>query len=96
MQTTAVGKHTGLSFTVYGEAVIIMVQNCIITLLVWNYNKSIGTIEKLMVMAFLSSYAVLLFDPFDKNILQPEHWALITSNGIVLSKYFDLSAVFQF
>ena len=79
MQTAGQGKFSGLSFTVYGESLIITVQNLIIILLIWIYNKNIGILEKLFIFAFMAGYAVLLFDPIEKGILQEEHWKLITS-----------------
>jgi len=69
MQTAGLGKFSGLSFTVYGESLIIMVQNYIIILLIWSYNKSIGFVEKMFIFAFMIGYAFLLFDPMDKRIL---------------------------
>ena len=69
MQTAGLGRFNGLSFTVYGESLIIMVQNYIIILLIWSYNKSIGFVEKLFIFVFMIGYAILLFDPMEKNIL---------------------------
>ena len=69
MQTAGLGRFNGLSFTVYGESLIIMVQNYIIILLIWSYNKSIGFVEKLFIFVFMIGYSILLFDPMEKNML---------------------------
>ena len=69
MQTAGQGKFSGLSFTVYGESLIIMVQNYIIILLIWVYNKDIGIVEKLAIFAFMVGYAFLLFDPMQQGLL---------------------------
>lgn len=79
MQTAGQGYFSGLSFTVYGESFIIMAQNFIIICMIWVYNKQIGIFEKLLIFAFMTAYAVLLFDPMSKGFLTEEHFKLITS-----------------
>lgn len=85
MQTCGVGKFTGLSFSVYGESMIIMFQNFIIILLFWSYNKSIGFVEKFVIFVFFVVYPVLLFDPLEKKFLQEEQFEIITSLGTILN-----------
>lgn len=63
MQTGAFGRFSGLSFSVYGESLIIMVQNYVIILLIWYYNKSVGYVEIFFIFTFMATYAVLMFDP---------------------------------
>jgi len=50
----------------------------------WNYNKSIGFVEKVFVFAFLAGYAFVLFTP---DMLQDQHWKLVASSTTVLGKY---------
>jgi len=56
-----------------------MAQNYIIILMIWAYNKDIGILEKLVIFAFMTAYAILLFDPMGKGFLTEEHFKLITS-----------------
>lgn len=79
MQTAGQGIFSKLSFTVYGETFIIMVQNYIIILMIWFYNKDIGILEKLFIFAFFVGYAVIIFDPLGAGMLQEEHWKMISS-----------------
>merc|ERR1711957_298316 len=62
MQTAGSAMAMSIPFSVYGESIIIMVQNFFILLLIWNYNKSIGAIEKMAVFLFYVSYAYFLFE----------------------------------
>lgn len=62
MQTVGLGQHQNLSFSVYGESAIITVQNYIIVLMIWAYNKNVGFLEKLFITAFWIAYSVILFD----------------------------------
>ena len=61
MQTAGSAMFMGLAFSVYGESVIIFVQNIFIILLLWTYNKNIGILEKAGVIGFFAGYAYLLF-----------------------------------
>ena len=61
MQTAGQAISKNIPFSVYGESLIIMCQNFIIISLIWKYNKSIGTIEKIVVAVFGLGYAYLLF-----------------------------------
>jgi mannose-P-dolichol utilization defect protein 1 len=61
LQTAALSMKANIPFSVYGETLIIMAQNIIIILLFWNYDKSIGNIEKLVLFTFFSGYSYLLF-----------------------------------
>ena len=61
MQTAGSAMFMGIAFSVYGESVIIFVQNILIILLLWVYNKKISLVEKLGVVAFFAGYAYVLF-----------------------------------
>ena len=67
----------------FGESLIIMVQNFIVILLIWNYNKTIGTIEKLLVITLFMAYGYALFKP---GILTLEMLELVSGSTIALSK----------
>ena len=63
MQTAGVAIQKKVPFSVYGECLIIMVQNFLIILLMWHYNKSIGFLEKVVSFSLLTGYAYALFTP---------------------------------
>lgn len=86
MQTAGQGRFSGLHFSVYGESLIITVQNYIIILLIWYYNKSIGFIEKLFIFLLIVGYGAVLFDVFGHGILKDEHWSFITGQNTIMSK----------
>ena len=88
MQTAGSAMFMGLAFSVYGESVIIFVQNIFIILLLWTYNKKISVLEKLGVIAFFAGYAYVLF--VTPDILQQYHWDIISSSNSILSKLSDL------
>jgi hypothetical protein len=54
----------------------------VITWLVWKYNKSIQTYEKIAFTVFLIVYCFLLFDG---SFLTEEHWAIIASSSMGLT-----------
>ena len=81
MQTAALAISNGIAFSVYGESLIIMVQNFLIIFLIWNYNKEIGIGEKFLVFAFFITYAYVLFTP---TFLNSNHWQIISSSSTVL------------
>ena len=81
MQTAANAMAKGYAFSVYGENVIILVQNAIIIVLIWNFDKSIDIMQKMLVFTYFVSYAYFLFaSPY----LTPELWELISSSGLIL------------
>jgi hypothetical protein len=84
MQTAGQAISKNIPFSVYGESLIIMCQNFIIISLIWKYNKSIGTMEKLIVAVGGLSYAYLLFAIPDAIPL--EVWSVISSSNSILSK----------
>ena len=85
MQTAGQAISKSIPFSVYGESLIIMCQNFIIIALIWNYNKSIGTMEKLAVAAAGLGYAYLLF--VIPHAITEDMWGIISSSNSILSKY---------
>ena len=61
-----------------------MVQNFLIILLIWNYNKTVGFIEKVVVSVFFMAYGYVMFKT---TMITPEVWTLISSSSSMLSKY---------
>ena len=87
MQTAGQAITQGIPFTVYGESLIIMVQNFVIIQLIWNYNKTVGFVEKLLVSVFFMAYGYTMFKT---TMITPELWTLISSSSSLLSKYIYL------
>jgi len=81
MQTAGMSMATGIPFSVYGEALIIMAQNFIIILMIFNYNKGIGFAEKVIVFLFFGAYGFCLFT----NVFTPEQWVMITGTNTILT-----------
>lgn len=84
MQTAGQAMSKNIPFSVYGESLIIMCQNFIIITLVWNYNKSIGTMEKLAVAVAGLGYAYILF--VTPEAINEDMWGIISSSNSILSK----------
>ena len=89
MQTVGLGQFQKLSFSVYGEAAIITVQNYIIVLMIWIYNSKISIVEKLLIIVFWIAYGIFLFDPFKQGTIKDEHWLIISSASTGMSKWQD-------
>jgi mannose-P-dolichol utilization defect protein 1 len=51
-----------LSFSVYGEGVFINIQNFIIILLIWKFNRQVTIAEKIVFSVFCLLYSYILFD----------------------------------
>ena len=82
INTAANSVRLGLAFSVYGEALFIEVQNVVIILLLWKYNKHINSAEKLIVSLAIIAYTYLLFEG---SYLTEEHWSLISSSSMGLT-----------
>ena len=61
MQSAGFAISKGLTFSVYGENVIVLAQNIVIMFLVWNLNKQIGIGEKVAVFSVIAGYGYVLF-----------------------------------
>ena len=82
MQTAGLAMAKGVAFSVYGESLIIMVQNFLIIWLMWGYNKSIGTFEKMVVFLFFCAYGYVLF--YKPELLTADHLMIISSSSTML------------
>ena len=69
-----------LDFSEYGENAIIIVQNVVVILLIYNYDKSISLVEKLLFVALISTYATWLL--MDTSVPE-EAWPFVTSSCIL-------------
>ena len=76
--------HKGIGFSVYGENVIIMMQNFVIILLFWSFDKSIKSVEKFLCIVGLGTYIGLLLQ--DKHISEPV-WDIIVSSNLFFGKH---------
>ena len=91
MNTTGYSLHKHIPFSVYGENLIILLQNFVIVLLYWAFNKTIGSLEKLFLAFAFAAYAFLLFQ--DKHISE-DQWSIISSSNIALSNLINLTNIY--
>ena len=81
--TAAYSMHLALPTSVYGETLVILVQNLAIIVLIWSKDKNIGMIEKTLFTIFMSSYLYVLFSG---NVEVPEEaWTYISSSTILFN-----------
>ena len=64
----------GLPFSVYGESVFIQSQNLMIILLIWNYNKGIYMLEKLVFCSIAFGISFILFEG---SLMTPQAWDML-------------------
>ena len=74
-------QHVNLAFSLYGEVVMLCIQNCILIAQIWFYSKSISTTSKIRCFSFTWIYISIFI--FSSGI--PEYiWRLlITTVGIL-------------
>ena len=71
----------GLDFSVYGDTILIIAQNAIVILLLWQYSNDVSIVEKVVVSALLSGYLVVLVQD---TMITEEVWAIIQSLAIAM------------
>eukprot|EP00352_Strombidinopsis_acuminata_P005593 CAMPEP_0176372076 /NCGR_PEP_ID=MMETSP0126-20121128/25143_1 /TAXON_ID=141414 ORGANISM="Strombidinopsis acuminatum, Strain SPMC142" /NCGR_SAMPLE_ID=MMETSP0126 /ASSEMBLY_ACC=CAM_ASM_000229 /LENGTH=270 /DNA_ID=CAMNT_0017731785 /DNA_START=23 /DNA_END=835 /DNA_ORIENTATION=+ len=79
--TASFSMHLGLSFSVFGENLVILVQNMIIILLIWNYNKTIGIAQKGAFVVLAGLYMTILFQD---QLISEDAWKMIQSSSNVM------------
>ena len=84
MQLAGFAIFEGIPFSVYGENLIVLVQDLVIIALIWLYNKEISYTEKLLGCLFFVAYGLILFTP---GILSNEIWQTISGSSIFLNTY---------
>ena len=84
LHTSAYSFHKKVPFSVYGENVVIGLQNLIIIVLFWNYNKTISTKEKILCTLFFLVYCTTLLTD---RIISESLWKVIVSSNILCSKF---------
>ena len=82
LNTLAYSMHLNLSFTVYGETIIILAQNFVVILLIYQYDKTISIVEKFLFCAFFVAYSFVLLTP---SFLPEEAWPLVSSSCVLLN-----------
>ena len=71
----------GLDFSVYGDTILIIAQNAIVILLLWQYSNEVSIVEKMIVSAALTGYLVVLVQD---TMITEEVWAIIQSLAIAM------------
>ena len=74
-------KRLGMSLFTYGESGLIALQNIIIIMMIWSYEKNIFMMEKL---AFLIAFFVASFVLIEGSLISTEVWDMISSAQIVI------------
>ena len=70
-----------LSFSVYGESVFTNVQNTAIIYLIWQYNKSISLIQKVLFLVFTAIYSYVLLEG---SLMTEQYWDFVVSSQLLL------------
>lgn len=83
INTSGYSIMRSVPFSVYGESLIILVQNFLIVMLFWVYSKDIKVTEKLAMFIFFSAYSFVLFS--GARFLSPSSWSLIQQSNLALS-----------
>ena len=82
LNTLSNARHQGLAFSDYGENAIIIVQNFVVILLIYKYDTTINSFEKLAFVAFFSVYAFFLLDA---TMVHPDAWVFIAGSCIFMN-----------
>ena len=88
----ATSMYNKLSFGIYGESVIINIQNAIIILLFWWYSGKTAFIGKAMFTSFSLMYSYLLFDG---SLMTETYWSFVVSFGLLLSMFKFVSQIYK-
>jgi len=83
IHSSAYSIQAHIPFSVYGESLIILVQNTIIILLFWTFSKEIGAAEKAGLAIGLSAYSFVLFS--GDKFLSKDAWDNVQRSNLVLS-----------
>lgn len=82
LNTLGNALNQGLAFSDYGENAIIIVQNVVVILLIYKYDKTISIVEKLLFVAFFSGYAYWILNA----TMVPDHaWVMIAGSCIFMN-----------
>ena len=84
-----------MDFSVYGDTILIIAQNSIVIILMWQYTKDVSIVEKVAVSALLSSYLVVLVQD---TMVTDEIWVIIQSFAIamvILSRAPQIATIFS-
>jgi hypothetical protein len=78
LHTASHGAHLGLSYLIYGEPMLIIIQNLAIIELIWKVDATVTLQEKIKYTLFVGLYGCFLFSG-----MVPEFaWSLITGTTI--------------
>ena len=95
IQTLGLSLHMSMDFSVYGDTILIIAQNSIVIILIWQYSKDVSIVEKLAVSALLSGYLIVLVQD---TMVTDEIWVVIQSLAIamvILSRAPQIATIFS-
>ena len=82
LHTLGYSRHLELPFSVYGETISILVQQAVVIALIYHYDKTVSSLEKVCVVVFSSVYATtLLLDTF----VPEEAWKIVSGSNIMFN-----------
>lgn len=82
VHTLSYSRHLNLDLSVYGENIIILVQQVVILLLIYHYDPDVSLIEKIVFVAFFASYPTWLI----MDTAVPETvWPMIPSSCLLFN-----------
>jgi mannose-P-dolichol utilization defect protein 1 len=80
IHTSSYSLHSHIPFSVWGENLVIIIQNIVIVILFWIYSEEIQSAEKIGFTLFFSTYSYILYSDMYLTELQWEH---ITQTNII-------------
>ena len=83
IHSSAYSIQANIPFSVYGESLIILLQNAVIVLLFWVYSKEIGGAEKAGLAVAFSAYSFVLFS--GDKFISKSGWDNVQRSNLVLS-----------
>ena len=79
--TMSFARHLDLSLSVYGESILITLQNFIVILFIYYYDAGVASAEKVLFLGLFALYATILLQD---EIMTETHWRLV-SGTVMLS-----------
>lgn len=93
IHSAAYSIQANIPFSVYGESLIILVQNTLIVLLFWVYSKEIGGAEKAGLAIAFSAYSFVLFS--GDKFVSKDGWENIQRSNLVISLFSRVPQILQ-
>ena len=90
--TLAYARHLGYGVALYGETILITIQNCVVVLCMYRFDSEIRRQEKMLAIGMFLLYATVLLH--DVNVTE-QVWAVISTSVIFLSLFSRGSQIYE-